>query len=120
MEESSDFEQIDRICQSAVFFEGIDAATPNLKRMRAFDQMLKRNGISPVFIDLDERTALISGNRMAAIMFARFGRASTNVLIAGYETLGRLSLNKLTICHNKNSGRIHFFKEQILRGFKLD
>lgn len=92
LEEAPEFEQIDRICQSAVFFEGIDAATPNLKRIRAFDAMLKHNGLTPVFIDLDEQTALEAGNQMAAFMYARFGRDSTNALIAGKETLRRLGI----------------------------
>lgn len=92
LEESSDFEQVDRICQSAVFFEGIDALAPNLKRMRAFDAMLKRNGLAPVFFDLDEQVALEAGNQMAAFMYARFGRDSTNALMAGEETLRRLGV----------------------------
>lgn len=92
LEHSSEFEQVDRICQSAVFFEGIDSTTPNLKRMRAFDAMLKRNGLNPVFIDLDEQAALEAGNQMAAFMYTRFGRDSTNALMAGKETLRRLGV----------------------------
>lgn len=92
LEKSSEFEQADRICQSAVFFEGIDSTTPNLKRMRAFDTMLKRNGLNPVFIDLDEQAALEAGNQMAAFMYARFGRDSTNALMVGKETLRRLGV----------------------------
>ena len=92
LEQSSEFEQVDRICQSAVFFEGIDSTTPNLKRMRAFDTMLKRNGLNPVFIDLDEQAALEAGNQMAAFMYARFGRDSTNALMVGKETLRRLGV----------------------------
>ncbi len=92
LEQSSEFEQVDRICQSAVFFEGIDSTTPNLKRMRAFDTMLKRNGLNPVFIDLDEHVALEAGNQMAAFMYARFGRDSTNALMVGKETLRRLGI----------------------------
>jgi hypothetical protein len=92
LEQTSEFEQVDRICQSAVFFEGIDATTPNLKRMRTFDAMLKRNGLSPVFVDLDEQVALEAGNQMAAFMYAKFGRNSTNALMAGKETLRRLGV----------------------------
>ena len=92
LEQSSEFEQVDRICQSAVFFEGIDSTTTNLKRMRAFDAMLKRNGLNPVFIDLDEQAALEAGNQMAAFMYARFGRDSTNALMVGKETLRRLGV----------------------------
>ncbi|MEZ2738002.1 gamma-mobile-trio integrase GmtZ [Comamonas jiangduensis] len=92
LEQSSEFEQIDRICQSAIFFEGIDSTTPNLKRMRAFDAMLKRNGLNPIFIELDEQTALEAGNQMAAFMYARFGRESTDALMAGRETLRRLGI----------------------------
>ncbi|WP_167360504.1 gamma-mobile-trio integrase GmtZ [Pseudomonas arsenicoxydans] len=92
LEQTSEFEQVDRICQSAVFFEGIDSTTPNLKRMRAFDAMLKRNGLNPVFVDLDEQVALEAGNQMAAFMYAKFGRDSTNALMAGKETLRRLGV----------------------------
>lgn len=127
LEESSEFEQVDRICQSAVFFEGIDSTTPNLKRMRAFDKMLMRNGLSTVFTDLDEHAALEAGNQMAAFMYARFGRASTNALIAGKETLNRLgveteftqkleSIIPLQLSRNPKNYRVTLCASRILDG----
>jgi len=92
LEECSDFELIDRICQSATFFEGIDSTMPNLKRMRSFDAMLKRNGYSPVFFELGEQDALSAGNQMAAFLFTWLGRETANALMAGKETLRRLGL----------------------------
>jgi hypothetical protein len=97
IEESSDFELIDRVCQSAVFFEGLDATLPNLKRMRAFDAMLKRNGYAPIFVELTEQDALAVGNQLAAFLYARFGREKANALLAGKETLQRLGIEKEVI-----------------------
>ncbi len=104
LEDCTEFDLIDRVCQSAVFFEGIDATTPNLKRMRAFDAMLRRNGCQPIFLDLDERDALKAGNQLAAFLYNRFGREQTNALVAGKETLQRLGIEQREILDIASKG----------------
>jgi len=92
LEETTEFELADRVCQTAVFYEGIDATVPNLKRMRAFDAMLRRNGYNPVFVEMTEADALAVGNQMAAFLYTRRGRENTNALLEGRETLRRLGI----------------------------
>ena len=99
LEETDNFEILDRVCQSAVFFDGIDATLPNLKRMRAFDAMLKRNGYDPVFFELTEKDALDAGNQLAAFLYTRFGKGKTHALLAGKETLKRLGVEKAVAQH---------------------
>jgi hypothetical protein len=94
LEESTEIELADRVCQAAVFFAGIDAKLPNLKRMRAFDAMLKRNGYDPVFVEMTEEDALAIGNQMAAFLYTRHGRENANALMAGRETLRRLGIEQ--------------------------
>ncbi len=90
LEEGTEFELADRICQSAVFFEGVDATLPNLRRLRAFDAMLAKNDLDPVFVDMTERDGLAIGNQMAAFLYTRLGRPDANALMSGRETLRRL------------------------------
>jgi hypothetical protein len=90
LEEATEFELTDKICQSAVFFESIDATLPNLRRLRAFDAMLAKNGLDPAFVEMTERDALAVGNQMSAFLYTRLGRADASALMSGRETLRRL------------------------------
>ena len=90
LEESTEFEVADSICHSALFFESIDATLPNLRRLRAFDAMLAKNGFDPVFIEMTEQDALAVGNQMSAFLYTRLGRTDANALMSGRETLRRL------------------------------
>ncbi|WP_438391218.1 gamma-mobile-trio integrase GmtZ [Caballeronia sp. DA-9] len=92
IEESTEFELVDRVCQSAVFFSGIDAAVPNLRRMRAFDAMLNRQGLAPCFFEMDEQQALVAGNQLSKLLYAKVGRANSQQLMLGQTTLSRLGI----------------------------
>lgn len=93
LEETSDFELADAVCQSAAFYEAVDATTANLKRLRQFDSMLRRNGLDTVFLDLDEATALRAGNELTKFLVARVGRKGALDLMEGRETLRRLGVD---------------------------
>lgn len=93
LEKSTEFELADRVCQSSVFFDSIDAKAANLKRMRAFDAMLSNNGFQPRFFNMDESTAIIVGNQMSKLLFSSLGREQTNNLLQGSLTLKRLGLD---------------------------
>lgn len=88
-----DFELLDQICQSAVWFESIDAGVANLKRMRRFDAFLQRNGESAVFCEMDEDDALRAGNQLAKFMYSQFPREDVNALMSGRKTLAAMGID---------------------------
>lgn len=92
LEESTEFELADRVCQTSVFFPGIDAAVPNLLRMRTFDAMLSKEGLSPCFFEMDEQQALAAGNQLSKLLYAKIGRANSQRLMLGQTTLSRLGV----------------------------
>jgi len=87
-----EFELLDAVCQSATFYESIDASVANLKRMRQFDAMLKKNGYEPVFVEMGEHDALLVGNELARFMFTQFSRADVHAVISGRKTLLSLGI----------------------------
>jgi hypothetical protein len=93
LEETSDFDLLDRICISSEIFGSVDASEPNVRRQRAYDRMLIRNGLPPAFLDLDDRTSLRVGNQLSRILTVRVGRPNTVNLMEGSETLARLGLS---------------------------
>ncbi len=92
-EETTEFDLLDRICQSSTLFQSVDPTGANLRRMRAYDRMLSKNGLQPAFLDLDEATALAVGNQLSRLFMARIGRANTLNLLNGTETLARLGFD---------------------------
>jgi len=93
-EESTEFDLVDRICRSSVFFQAVDPTSANLRRMRAYDRMLVRCDLQPAFLDLDEATSLRVGNELSRFLTARIGRENTLKLLDGKETLARMGLLK--------------------------
>lgn len=89
-----DFELLDKICQTSVFFKSIDATVPNLKRMRRFDSLLLRSGYDAIFVQMTEEDAIAAGNEFAQFLFTRFGRETTNQLMNGQRTLASLGLDE--------------------------
>lgn len=92
-EETTEFDLVDRICRSSVFIQAVDPTAANIKRMRAYDRMLVRNGLQPAFLDLDEETSLRVGNELSRLFTARIGRENTLKLMDGTETLARLGFS---------------------------
>lgn len=87
-----EFELLDKICQSSVFFSSIDPSVPNLKRMRRFDSFLTKSGYEPAFIDMSEEEALAAGNEFSRFLYTRFGRETVNRLVNGEQTLRSLGV----------------------------
>jgi hypothetical protein len=92
-EETTEFDLLDRICQSSTFFGSVDPTNANIGRMRAYDRMLVKNGLQPAFLDMDEETSLRVGNQLSRLFTARAGRANTLNLLDGKETLARLGFD---------------------------
>jgi len=92
-EETTEFDVADRVCHSAIVFPSIVAMDANRLRMRKYDQMLRRNGLEPVFLDMDEATALGAGNQLSALLMKLAGgRPAALRLVEGQETLVRLGI----------------------------
>jgi hypothetical protein len=88
LQESTEFDLVDRICNSAVAFPSLAArgtvtATATLFRARAWDLVLKRHGLEPRFLDLDSDLAGYVGNRLSEWLDMRVGRPNTLRLMAG-------------------------------------
>lgn len=90
IEESTDFELADRVCQSSVFYPSIVPRDANRLRINRYNQMLRRNGLQPAFLDMDEDTALYVGNELTKHLMSRIGRQNTLRLIDGQETIHSL------------------------------
>lgn len=92
-EETTEFDVADRVCHSTLMFPSIVSADANRLRMRKYDQMLRRNGLQPVFLDMDEATALRAGNRLSELLAKLAGgRPAALRLVEGQETLARLGI----------------------------
>lgn len=95
LEESTEWELADRVCKASVIYPSI-AARGNLPqyanefRLRRYDRILRKNGLQPRFLDMDEETALYVGNRLSSFLMLRVGRENTLRLMEGgatFETL---------------------------------
>lgn len=99
-EQSTEFDLIDRVLQASVFFESTKSETTekaNLKRMRYYDQMLQRNGLTPTFWQMDEQTALMAGNALTNLLKARIGRKGTLDIMQGIKKLSEFNILPSTI-----------------------
>lgn len=94
-EQCSEFEMLDRVCESSVFFESIRGETADkasLKRNRYYDQVLIRHGLEPAFLTLDEHTALKAGNELSRLMYLRLGESKAIDVLEGRQTLENLGI----------------------------
>ena len=87
-----EFELLDTICQTSVFFKSIDATVPNLKRMRWFDNILIRSGNDPIFVNMSEDEALAVGNEYARFLYNKLGRTAANQIVSGRKALDTLGV----------------------------
>lgn len=88
-----EFELLDKICQSSVFFSFINPQIPNMYRMRHFDQLLQRNGFDPIFFEMTDEEAFAAGNTLSRFLYTRFGRENVNGLMAGSNILRTLGVD---------------------------
>ena len=108
LQESCEFDLVDRICRSADVFpslvaRGTAVATAAMFRARAWDRVLRQNGLEPRFLDLSPEEARRVGNRMTEWLDLRVGRPGTIALMEGSATVdeicrrtGLLSMNLLS------------------------
>lgn len=88
-----EFELLDKMCHSAVFFSFINPQIPNMYRMRHFDQLLRRNGFEPIFFEMTEEEAFAAGNTLSRFLYTRFGRENVNGLMTGSNVLRTLGVD---------------------------
>jgi hypothetical protein len=94
LEESTEFEMWDRICQSSVFYPNVDARLPAIRRGKMFDLMLKRNGRTPVFGMLTDRQLVAVGNEVANLLRSMIGDPNTEDVLAGRRALDDLGVGR--------------------------
>lgn len=96
--ETTVLELADWICQAAevmqsnVLTEVLSAASA--ERLKHLDRILKRQGIDPVFFDLDEEVARGVANEMAYRLYHELGRQDANRIAAGNATLKDLRMER--------------------------
>jgi hypothetical protein len=93
LQEASDFDLVDLICQSAEWFSNVTPDVANLKRSRILDAMLSINRMDPIFMTLTENQCLKIGNSLTRFLVARAGAASMERLVDGRLLLSELGLN---------------------------
>lgn len=96
-EETHGFEQLHKLCHGATFFESlkIDTGRANLERLRLFDRMLARSGISPTFCLIEnEAAARRIANEMGKFLLSRLGKKELADLMDGKSTLRSIGLEK--------------------------
>lgn len=74
IEECSEVEMYDFICQSSVFYQGIEPNLSNIKRSLIINKMLLNNDIQPYFLLLDEEESLQIGNEFIKFLMLQLGR----------------------------------------------
>ena len=94
LEECTEFDLWDRICQSTVFYPSIDAQVPALRRAKLFDAMFSREQRGSVFASLNDQQLVAVGNAAARFLRHRLGDAVANDVIAGTRTLAALGIEK--------------------------
>ncbi len=95
LQESTEFEMWDRICQSSTFYPNVDARLPAIRRARMFDVMFKRNGRAPVFATLTDQQMIVVGNEASNFLRSMIGNPKLEDVLAG-----RLALDDLGIGHD--------------------
>jgi len=94
--EGHEFEQLNRICVNATFYDGLNInwQQPNLERARLFDRMLRNSGHEPRFSLLDDEDALHVANAMGQFLYARLDANTVHALVDGRTTLRAVGLDK--------------------------
>lgn len=92
LSETTEYDLVDRICRSADVFpslaaRGTSVVTAGQFRARAWDRLLKKQGLEPRFLDLDDDLARHIGNRLSQWLDMKIGRPNTLKLMEGAATI---------------------------------
>ena len=95
LQETCEFDLVDRICRSADVYpslvaRGTAVATATMFRARAWDRVLRQNGLEPRFLDLSPEEGRQVGNRMTEWLDLRVGRPGTMALMEGSATIDEI------------------------------
>lgn len=104
LSEGHEFEQLNRICVNATFFDGLNInwQHPNLERARLFDRMLRNSGHEPRFSLLDDEHSLHVANAMSQFLYARLDANTVHSLVDGRTTLRAVGLEKAFVAQLDN------------------
>lgn len=73
LEESSEFRTLAEVCDDAQFFDSVDDSEAVLRREKLLDNMLEKNGLSPMFYKLNDEQSRFIGNQMQKVLLSRLG-----------------------------------------------
>ncbi|MET3167834.1 UNVERIFIED_ORG: hypothetical protein ABIC72_002258 [Burkholderia sp. 1988] len=104
LSEGHEFDQLNRICVSATFFDGLNInwQHPNLERARLFDRMLRNSGHEARFSLLDDEHSLQVANAMSQFLYARLDANTVHSLVDGRTTLRAVGLEKAFVAQLDN------------------
>ena len=97
LEEAGEFAQLNRVCEGAELYEGLEASgqLANARRMRSFDRLLRESGCSPVFSLIEnEELALKVANEMASFLSAHHKPRDVEAALSGRLSLQSLGFEK--------------------------
>lgn len=92
LEETTEIDLADRLCEAAVFYPSI-AARGNLTELAAYfrgqryDRVLRRERLDPRFMDMDSETSTYVGNRLMEFLELNIGRRATLRVLEGDASL---------------------------------
>ncbi|WP_370311693.1 VPA1269 family protein [Sagittula sp.] len=90
--ETNEWEVLDEVCRSARFYDSINWRNANLRRSNAFNLMMQRNGMNPVFIGLSDEVSKAALDSLSELLVKRLGRDNTKRLIDGDAILADLGV----------------------------
>lgn len=85
--ECSSFEVYNSICQYATVYPAPTVPAATLRRGRLLDAMLTRNHRQPIFATLTDEEALVAGNELVNLLYARLGQREAHQVIEGKRML---------------------------------
>ena len=94
VEETTEFELANKICEDATVYPGTDHRSANLIRARVLDAMLARAGKPAVFASLTEEEALRIGNEFTKLLKLRHGQHGMEALAAGSRILSEAGIKE--------------------------
>jgi hypothetical protein len=90
--QASEWEAQDEVCRSARFFDSINWRNANLRRSNAFNLMMQKNGMSPVFIGLSDEVSKVALDKLSDLMMKRLKRDEVRLLMEGEAMLSELGI----------------------------
>ncbi|WP_372378049.1 hypothetical protein ACBZ91_01360 [Vibrio natriegens] len=115
LEECSEFRTLAEVCEDAQFFDSVDDGEALLRREKLLDNMLEKNGLSPMFYKLDDEQSRFIGNQMQQILLSRLGGwGAVDDLV-----YGTIHLSDLTTTNDKEMVALEHDLKSLLQGGEM-